>query len=80
MPAPPFPARADTPARTIMVINPNTTAEMTEAVVRAAQRVAAPGTVVVGGTPDSGMPSSRATSTRCGARWGCSSRCAPARR
>ena len=57
MPAPPFPARADTPARTIMVINPNTTAEMTEAVVRAAQRVAAPGTVVVGGTPDSGVAS-----------------------
>jgi allantoin racemase len=41
--------------RQIMVINPNTSAEMTDAVVRAAQRVAAPGTTITGGTPSRGV-------------------------
>jgi allantoin racemase len=40
-----------------MVINPNTTTAMTDGVVEAAQRVAAPGTVIVGGTPESGVVS-----------------------
>jgi allantoin racemase len=38
-----------------MVVNPNTTVAMTEAVVAAARRVAAPGTTVVGGTPSRGV-------------------------
>jgi allantoin racemase len=41
----------------IMVINPNTTRSMTDAVVAAARRVARPGTTVVGGTPAEGVPS-----------------------
>jgi allantoin racemase len=41
----------------IMVINPNTTRSMTEAVVAAAGRVARAGTTVVGGTPEQGVPS-----------------------
>jgi allantoin racemase len=39
----------------IMVINPNTTRSMTDAAVAAAERVARPGTVVVGGTPSQGV-------------------------
>lgn len=57
MPAPPSPARADAAVRTIMVINPNTTAEMTAAIVEAAQRVASPGTTILGGTPRTGVAS-----------------------
>lgn len=41
----------------IVVINPNTTRSMTDAVVAAARRVARPGTTVVGGTPAEGVPS-----------------------
>jgi allantoin racemase len=43
--------------RTIMVINPNTTASMTDAVVAAAKAAAAPGTTLVGGTPREGVSS-----------------------
>jgi allantoin racemase len=45
------------PDRTIMVVNPNTTVAMTETVVAAARRVAAPGTRVVGGTASRGVDS-----------------------
>jgi allantoin racemase len=44
-------------ARRIMVVNPNTTASMTEAVVAAARRVASEGTQIVGGTPARGVAS-----------------------
>ncbi|MDQ1663210.1 MAG: allantoin racemase [Blastococcus sp.] len=40
-----------------MVVNPNTTAEMTAAVVAAARRAARPDTLVVGGTAASGVDS-----------------------
>jgi allantoin racemase len=43
--------------RTIMVVNPNSTLAMTDTVVAAARRVAAPGTRVVGGTPGHGPAS-----------------------
>ncbi|MET3425242.1 allantoin racemase [Actinoplanes tereljensis] len=39
-----------------MVINPNTTRSMTDAVVAAARTVARPDTEIVGGTPASGVP------------------------
>lgn len=42
---------------TIMVVNPNTTAPMTEAIVAAARVVAAPGTTLIGGTPARGVDS-----------------------
>jgi allantoin racemase len=41
--------------RTIMIVNPNTTAAMTAAVVTAARRVAARGISVVGATPSVGV-------------------------
>ena len=41
--------------RRITVINPNTSASMTAAVVAAAQTVAAPGTRITGATPSSGV-------------------------
>ena len=41
----------------IMVVNPNTTAAMTEAVVTAARAIAAPGIEIVGGTAKHGMSS-----------------------
>lgn len=41
----------------IMVVNPNTTAAMTDGVVAAARTVAAPGTEIVGGTPGYGVSS-----------------------
>lgn len=40
----------------LMVINPNTTRSMTDAVVAAARTVARPGTTIVGGTPARGVP------------------------
>jgi allantoin racemase len=40
----------------IMVINPNTTTAMTDAVVAAARTVARPGTTIIGGTPAQGVP------------------------
>ena len=40
-----------------MVVNPNTTASMTDAVVVAARGVASPGTEIVGGTPARGVAS-----------------------
>ena len=40
-----------------MVLNPNTTASMTDAVVMAARSVASPGTEIVGGTPARGVAS-----------------------
>jgi allantoin racemase len=43
--------------RRIMVVNPNTMVSMTEMVVAAARRVAAPGTRVVGGTATRGVDS-----------------------
>ncbi len=43
--------------RRIMIVNPNTTASMTEAVVAAAREVAAPGTELVGATASRGMAS-----------------------
>jgi allantoin racemase len=43
--------------RTIMVVNPNTTASMTETMVAAAQRVAADGTRIIGGTATGGVAS-----------------------
>jgi allantoin racemase len=50
-------AEAEIPGRKIMVVNPNTTVSMTDMVVAAAQRVAAPGTRVVGGTATRGVDS-----------------------
>ena len=44
-------------ARRIMVVNPNTSASMTASVVAAAQRVASPGTEIIGATPSSGVAS-----------------------
>ncbi|HET6501055.1 MAG TPA: aspartate/glutamate racemase family protein [Amycolatopsis sp.] len=44
-------------SRTIMVINPNTTTAMTDAVVAAARAAAAPGTTLVAGTPREGVSS-----------------------
>ncbi|MGF7237509.1 MAG: aspartate/glutamate racemase family protein [Frankia sp.] len=44
-------------ARTIMIVNPNTSGVMTDAAVAAARQVAAPGTIVVGSTPPSGVSS-----------------------
>ena len=41
----------------IMIVNPNTTAEMTDAVVAAAAAVAGPGTTLVGATPSRGVDS-----------------------
>jgi allantoin racemase len=41
--------------RRIVIVNPNTTAAMTAAVAEAGRLVAAPGTVVVGGTPSVGV-------------------------
>lgn len=46
-----------TGAPTIMVVNPNTTASMTDKMVTAAQKVAARGTRIVGGTASSGVES-----------------------
>ena len=43
--------------RRIMIVNPNTTAAMTESVVAAARRVAAPDTEIVGATPTRGVAS-----------------------
>ncbi|MBM9504025.1 aspartate/glutamate racemase family protein [Actinacidiphila acididurans] len=44
-------------SRTIMVVNPNTTRTMTDAVVAAARTAATPGTTLVGGTPTVGTAS-----------------------
>ncbi|SDP08513.1 aspartate/glutamate racemase family protein [Actinacidiphila guanduensis] len=44
-------------SRTIMVVNPNTTRAMTDAVVAAARSAVPPGTTLVGGTPGAGVPS-----------------------
>ncbi|MEU4242429.1 aspartate/glutamate racemase family protein [Actinoplanes sp. NPDC026619] len=41
----------------LMVINPNTTRSMTDTVVEAARKVARPDTMIIGGTPSSGVPS-----------------------
>jgi allantoin racemase len=46
-----------TGTRTIMIVNPNTTAAMTDLVVEAARAVAGPGTELVGSTATSGVDS-----------------------
>ena len=49
------PPRSRRRSRRIVVINPNTSAPMTDAVVRAAEKVAGTGTRIVGATPSSGV-------------------------
>jgi allantoin racemase len=53
----PVPGAVAATRRTIMVINPNTTTEMTDAVVAAARRVARPDTRIIGSTSSRGVDS-----------------------